>query len=491
MNNSTNDDDDEKSVFYDLIVLGGGSGGIAAARRSAQCGLKVLLIDPNPEALAGTCVNRGCIPKKLFWYHQPQTSNINKSLKNEFLQEEWTEFKENVKKYIKRLNGVYADNLEKDGAKVVQGYGSINLGGHELSVTAESAVYKSKRVLIATGSHPILPRRIPGWDFGITSDQFFDNLSELPASIAVVGSGYVAIELAGVMRKWNVRVELFVRTATILTAFDEMIQEAVAEQLVKDGITIHYDVEVVQLTKVDKDITVHTISTSSREHGSFGPFEYVLWAIGRAGNVPQVKIQDEKLHINRSPFMLVDKEFIQVDREQQVLSSEGNALHPGLYAVGDITGQRMLTPVAIAVGRRLADCWAKLKKEGFDDCGCTQLDEIDWDTVPSVLFTHPPCATIGLTEAEARANLPEPPIIYKSSFVPLKYAFSDEKPQNNYKLICSSKDGKIVGLHMFGEASDEALQGFAVAIRMGATKKDFERTIAIHPTSAEEVILMR
>lgn len=474
---------------FDLIVVGGGSGGVAAARRAALHGARVLLFDAPPLRLGGTCVNAGCVPKKLFWVEAEQaltlrqahpffkatdTSSVDsKGDINEYNGAAfmWEAFKGARAAYIRKLNDIYAGNLERDGVSVK--FGEVVVDGNCVLCNSES--HSGKNVLLASGSRPILPTAIPGFELGITSDDFFA-LEHQPRNVAIVGSGYIAVELAGILGALGSKVSIFVRTPNILTHFDEMLQRVMAEHLTASrGIRIHFGVSIVRVEEgcpKEKQLLTLSLDNGATQDG----FDCLIWAIGRGAITDFIR----RPSLKRTSFG-----HLAVDGHQQCMLEDGSPA-PGFYAVGDVTGDHMLTPVAIAAGRRLAD---RLFGPVKGDSGPL----IDRDCIPSVLFSHPPVGTIGLTEAEARKRYSVS--VYETSFVPLSQALLPHTSATrcHYKLVCdaASPNERILGLHIFGEGSDEALQGFAVAMTCGAGKRDFDRTIAIHPTASEELVTLK
>lgn len=464
-------------MIYDYLVIGGGSGGIASARRAAQYGAKVLLIEEGK--LGGTCVNRGCVPKKVMF----NAGNIADSLKHapfygfdlsqSSVKFSWSHLKSVRDSYIERLNGIYESNLRKAGIDIVQGRGELLSAG---KVRVGEIVYESKKVLIATGSHADWPENVPGAEFGITSDGFFD-LTEQPKKVAIIGAGYIAVELAGIFKALGTDVKLFCRGDSLLRSFDPMIQKGVEKELLRSlNDPSEGEVEVLKETEVSSLQIVFEKKwinfTQKGESKSLGGFDCVVWAIGRDGR------DDFRACDGKNCIMQVDERgFLQVD------SSHCTEIE-NVYALGDITGRHMLTPVAIAAGRALSDRLF----------GGAAHGKFSYELIPSVVFSHPPIGSVGLTEPEARERFGSESIkVYETSFVNMYFTPLpvEGKEQTQYKIICQGPEERLVGLHVIGKGSDEILQGFAVAIKMGATKKDFDQTIAIHPTAAEELVTMR
>jgi glutathione reductase (NADPH) len=443
----------------DLIVIGGGSGGLACAQRAADHGARVALVEPMP--LGGTCVNVGCVPKKLMFYAADIAGNIADAAGYGFSVtqdgHDWRALKRARDAYIRRLNGLYATNIERRG--IVHVRASARFADAH-TVVAGDEVLAAPQVVIATGGRPTVPP-LPGADLGITSDGFF-GLEDRPRSIAIAGSGYVAVELAGIFAAFGTRVTLVIRHDRVLRSFDAMLAAALMKQMREDGIEI-VDHAVPAQVRLAGDH--HELRTADGR--VLGPFDCVLWAIGRDPAV-------ESLDLARAGVRQYDDGYVIVNRFQETSAT-------GVCAIGDVTGQAALTPVAIAAGRRLADRLF----------GGQAGRHLDYDMIPTVIFSHPPIGTVGLSEAEARDVHGESVRCYTSGFMPLYHALTEHKRRAEMKLVVVGPEERIVGLHVIGEGADEMLQGFAVALKMGATKRDFDDTVAIHPTSAEEFVTMR
>ena len=443
----------------DLIVIGGGSGGLACAQRAADYGARVALVEPRP--LGGTCVNVGCVPKKLMFYAAHIAGNIADAAAYGFAvtQEghDWRALKLARDAYIHRLNGIYATNIERRGIVHVRASARF-VDAHKM--VAGDEVLAAPRVVIATGGRPTVPP-IPGAGLGITSDGFFE-LEDRPRSIAIAGSGYVAVELAGIFAALGTKVTLVIRHDRVLRSFEAMLAAALMKQMREDGIEI---VDHAVPTQVRLAGDHHELWTADGR--VLGPFEAVLWAVGRDPAV-------ESLDLARAGVRQYDDGYVIVNRFQETSAA-------GVYAIGDVTGQAALTPVAIAAGRRLADRLF----------GGQAGRHLDYDMIPTVIFSHPPIGTVGLSEVEARDLHGDSVRCYTSRFVPLYHALTEHKRRAEMKLVVVGPEERIVGLHVIGEGADEMLQGFAVALRMGATKRDFDDTVAIHPTSAEEFVTLR
>lgn len=460
-------------MLYDYLVIGGGSGGIASARRAAQYGARVLLIEEGK--LGGTCVNRGCVPKKVMF----NAGNISDAFRQaphygfkglDAVEFSWSHLKGVRDSYIERLNGIYESNLRKAGVDIVQGRGELISSGR---VRVGEVIYEAKKVLIATGSHADWPEKVPGSELGITSDGFFE-LETQPKKVAIIGAGYIAVELAGIFKALGTKVKLFCRGDSLLRSFDPMIQKAVEKELLRgDEVEIIKETEIIEL-KTSNSETRSVLFTQKGNPKEYAGFDCVIWAIGRDGRDDFRSCESD----GKNCVMQVDERgFIQVDASHRTEIEN-------VFALGDITGRHMLTPVAIAAGRALSDHLFGNSKDF----------KFSYELIPSVVFSHPPIGSVGLTEPEARARFGSDSIkIYETSFVNMYFTPlpAEWKEQTQYKLVCQGPEERIVGLHIIGRGSDEILQGFAVAVKMGATKKDFDGTIAIHPTASEELVTMR
>ncbi len=444
---------------YDLLVIGGGSGGLAHAQRAAEYGARAAVIEYGP--LGGTCVNVGCVPKKVMWYASEMQHHLDHAADYGFdidvRGHDWASLKARRDAYVTRLNGIYENNLDRRGVDFIQGTAHF-VDPHTLAVGDEH--YRAERIAIATGGRPMVPD-IPGAGYGIVSDDFF-TLEEQPQRVLIAGSGYIAVELGGVFNALGSDVNIVVRKDGIVRSFDAMLGEEVMEAMEASG--IRFDIRVIpeSLEKTDGGLVMTSV-----DGRRFGPVDCVLWAIGREPNSDTLRLDAAGVHTDEQGFIPVDK------------YQATNVGH--IFAIGDVTGAQALTPVAIAAGRRLADrIYGKMEGR-----------HLDYRLVPTVIFSHPPMGTVGMTEAEARAEHGDAVKVYLSRFTPMYYALGEKKQRSVMKLITVGSDERIVGCHVIGDGADEMMQGFAVAIRMGATKKDFDDTVAIHPTSAEELVTMR
>ncbi|KAI9253483.1 glutathione-disulfide reductase [Phascolomyces articulosus] len=452
--------------MYDFIVIGGGSGGIAAARRaSGLYAARVALVEAH-SGLGGTCVNVGCVPKKIMWNTATIAESLHDAqelgfqLKDPKAPLDWALVKQKRDAYIKRLNGIYETNLEKAKVEHIRGIAEF-VDNHTIRVKESpedpGVEMVATNILIATGGHAILPD-IPGADLGIDSDGFFD-LEYQPKRVAVIGTGYIGIEIAGIFNELGTEVTVYSRTQEILRKFDPVIHENMLQEMQNSGIQFMFDSRVTALEKTASGSICVKSNKDDLE------VDCVLWAVGRAPNVKKLNLSIANVETN-------EKGFITVDKFQ-------NTSQDGIYAVGDCVGHFELTPVAIAAGRRLADRLF----------GVTNAF-LEYENIPTVLFGHPTAGAIGLTEEQAREKYGDRVKVYNTKFTNLYYALLDRKQPNAFKLIVTGPEEKVVGLHIFGKGTDEMLQGFGVAIRMGATKADFDNCVAIHPTASEELVTL-
>jgi glutathione reductase (NADPH) len=446
---------------FDLVVIGGGSGGLACAQRAVEYGAKVALVES--ARLGGTCVNVGCVPKKVMWNaaqiahaaHDAPHYGFDLSLAGH----DWGALRAARDAYIQRLNGIYERNLANRKVELVRGHGRFTAVGE---VRVGDCTLEAPQVVIATGGRPLVPA-IPGAHFGITSDGFFA-LESRPARVAVVGSGYIAVELAGVFAALGSAVSLVLRRDRVLRHFDAMLGDTLMKIMRDDGMDLVTHALPRALER-DVDGSLRLLTADGR---TLGPWDCVIWAIGREPLV-------DELGLDRAGVSLDESGHIAVDPFQRTNVA-------GIHAIGDVTGRALLTPVAIAAGRRLAD-----RLFG----GMTER-RLDYSNIPTVVFSHPPIGTVGLSEQEARDRHGAADVkVYTSGFVPMYHALTPRKPRAEMKLVTVGAEQRIVGCHVIGAGADEMLQGFAVAVKMGATKRDFDETVAIHPTSAEEFVTMR
>ena len=445
---------------YDLIVIGGGSGGLAAAQRAALHGARALVFETG--RLGGTCVNVGCVPKKVMWTAAQLAQALDDAGGYGFDVtvggHDWQRLKTSRDSYIEFLNGIYARNLDRNAVELVRS--RARLQGPRTVLDAHGQAYTAEHIIIATGGYPRVPA-VPGAELGITSDGFFE-LERRPDRVAVIGSGYIAVELAGVLRGLGSEVKQFVRYDSVLRNFDPMLSGRLMEELAAHGVEVVTGVVPQRISRRDG------LCLGAVDGRNFEGFDCLIWAIGREANTRDLGLEEAGIAVDGNGDVPVDE--LQVTNVANV------------YAVGDVTGKAQLTPVAIAAGRRLAD-------RVFGG----QTDRhLSYELIPTVVFSHPPIGTVGLTETEARARYSQDELkIYTSEFVPMYHALTERRPKSAMKLITLGEDERVIGCHIIGPGADEMLQGFAVAVRMGARKADLDDTVAIHPTSAEELVTMR
>ncbi|KJE89892.1 glutathione reductase [Capsaspora owczarzaki ATCC 30864] len=449
------------TAVYDYLVIGGGSGGIASARRAALHGAKTALVEY--QRLGGTCVNVGCVPKKVMWntasmaeaLHDAPDYGFDVTVKGF----SWSSIRTKRDEYIKRLNGIYQGNLERDKIDILRGRARF-VGPKQVSV--DGKIYSAKHILIATGSYAKLPD-VPGAHHGITSDGFFE-LNEQPKKVAVVGAGYIAVELAGIFRALGSEVSLLVRHDGVLRKFDSMLHKGVEEELTASGVNLLLNTHVSSVTKDDSGHLSLALTNGTTQSG----FDCLVWAIGRSPTI-------EDLDLEKTGVSLDKDGLIKVDEFQ-------NTTHEGIHAVGDVASHWQLTPVAIAAGRRLSERLF---------AGKTDL-KLEYENIASVVFSHPALGTVGLSEEDAIAKHGKDNLkIYSATFTNMYHSMTTRKTKTRVKLVCLGKEEKVIGVHVIGIGADEMIQGFAVAVKMGATKAQFDDTVAIHPTASEELVTLR
>ena len=445
---------------YDVIALGAGSGGLSVVERAASYGQCCAVVERGK--MGGTCVNVGCVPKKIMWFGASIAEMIEDApgygydlACNGF---DWAKLVERRQKYIAGINTWYHGYLKDLGIDEIEGEASF-VDAH--TITVEGKRYTARDIFIATGTEPALPG-IPGIEHAITSDGFFA-LESQPKKVAIVGSGYIAVELAGVLNALGSEVSLFLRKEHVLGEFDEMLQTVLKERLAQSGIELRLRCEIISIERNAGG----GLSLQDTHGVGMDGVDEIIYAIGRKADL-------DTLNLDKAGVATNDRGFIEADLYQQTSQ-------PNIYALGDITGRAALTPVAIAAGRRLAD-------RLYDG---QEQRHLDYELIPTVVFSHPPIGTVGLTEQAARASYGDRVRIYQTRFTAMYNSISGHDVPTAMKLVCIDAEEKIVGCHMIGPGVDEMLQGFAVAIRMGATKRDFDDTVAIHPTSAEELVTMR
>ncbi len=450
---------------FDYIAIGGGSGGIASANRAAKLGKKAAVIEA--KYIGGTCVNVGCVPKKAMWY----AGQISDALKyandygfSQYLSEgkssfDWSTLVTNREAYIERIHAAYQRGFDANKVTVINGFAKFV---DKNTVEVNGKLITADHITIATGGRPTIPT-IDGAEYGIDSDGFFA-LTTQPKSVAVVGAGYIAVELAGVFYALGSETHLVVRKEKPLRGFDNMLSDTLVEQMAKHGPTLHNHSTPQRIEKLNDGRLVVHLSNGK----TIGPVDTLVWAIGREPATDNINIAATGITLDKRGFIPTDKfQNTEID---------------GIYAVGDNTGRAQLTPVAVAAGRRLCERLFNNKPN----------EHLDYSGIATVVFSHPVIGTVGLTEDEAIAEYGKDNIkVYNSQFTALYQAITEDyRDPTRMKLICAGPEEKVVGLHSIGFGSDELLQGFAVAMKMGATKADFDNTVAIHPTSAEEFVTL-
>ncbi len=446
---------------YDYIAIGGGSGGIASINRAASYGKKCAIIEG--KHLGGTCVNVGCVPKKVMWYganmaealyHYAPDYGFDVDVKSF----DYGKLVENRNAYISRIHTSYNNVLAKNNVDVITGYAKF-IDKNTVEVNGEQI--RAEHILIAVGGKPSRPD-VKGAEYGIDSDGLFE-LTQLPKRVAVVGAGYIAVEIAGVFNSLGAQTHLFVRGDRPLRAFDADIVDVLTNVMQTDGLTLHTKATPQEVIK-NSDESLTLVLADGRTQ----TVDCLIWAVGRTPATGGLGLKNAGVNVNEQGKILVDK--------------FQNTNVDGIYAVGDVmAGGIDLTPVAVAAGRRLSERLFNNKPN----------EHLDYTLVPTVIFSHPPIGTIGLSETAARAQFGEAVKVYTSNFTPMYSAITSHRQPCRMKLVCVGDNEKVVGLHGIGFGVDEMIQGFAVAIKMGATKADFDNTVAIHPTGSEEFVTMR
>jgi len=451
----------EQLFDFDYICIGGGSGGIASANRASMYGAKVAIIEA--KDLGGTCVNVGCVPKKVMWHGAQVAEAINLYSEDYGFDVDvngfsWAKMVENRQAYIGRIHESYDRVLGNNKVEVIKGFATFI---DKNTVEVDGKKFTAKHITIATGGRPTIPN-IPGAEFGIDSNGFFE-IKEQPKRVAVVGAGYIAVEIAGVLSALGTETHIFVRKESPLRSFDPLIIDTLVEVMEAEGPTLHTHSTPKEVIKEsDGSLTLHL------ESGDSYNVDTLIWAIGRHPATDVINLAATGVETN-------DRGYIKVDAYQ-----ETNI--PGIYCVGDIMeGGVELTPVAVKAGRQLSERLFNNKPEA----------KMDYSLIPTVVFSHPPIGTIGLTEQQAIEQYGEKSVkVYQSGFTSMYTAVTKHRQPCKMKLVCAGENEVVVGLHGIGFTVDEMIQGFAVAMKMGATKADFDSVVAIHPTGSEEFVTM-
>jgi len=448
------------SKHYDLIAIGAGSGGISVVERAAEYGANCAVIESGK--MGGTCVNVGCVPKKVMWNAATMAHALENAVDYGFDVDvkgfNWQKLIAARENYISGINQWYDGYLSDKKIDVIKGSAGF-VDAKTLLVGDQQ--FSADHIVIAPGSTPV-KGDIPGAEFGGTSDDFFA-LQSRPDNVAIVGSGYIAVELAGVLNALGAEVTLLVRSSSVLTHFDTLLRETLMKELLTSGINVLVNTTIEEIEKTNEN-SLHLRCNNSQFYEGF---DCLLWAIGRKPNTEGLNLEALGVELDSRGAVVTD--------DYQNTNVEN------IYALGDVTLRAPLTPVAIAAGRRLAD---RIFNHQTDR-------HLDYSNIATVIFSHPPAGTVGLSEEAARKQFGNEVKVYQTTFTPMVYAFTQHQPQTAMKLVTLGKEEKIIGCHIIGDGADEMLQGYAVAIKMGACKADFDNTVAIHPTSAEELVTMR
>ena len=444
---------------YDLFVIGAGSGGVRAARVSAAHGAKVAIAEE--YRVGGTCVIRGCVPKKLLIYGAHFAEDLRDAKQfgwdvPEPCNFSWPRLRDNVLSEVDRINGAYTSTLTNHGVEILEERATVS-GPNEVTLASGRTVTAGK-ILIAVGARPAVPA-CPGHELGITSNEAF-HLDAVPKRILIAGAGYIANEFAGIFNEFGSKVTLINRTDVILRGYDESIRDRLLQISMLKGIDFRFHAEFEGIEKGDDGCL--TVKMSNHEPITV---DCVMFATGRVPNT-------EGLGLEAAGVALDEKGAIQVD-------ADSKSSCDSIYAVGDVTNRVQLTPVAIREGQAFADTVFGNKPH-----------QVDYENIPSAVFSHPPMAGVGMTEAQAKTKLGSVKV-YQSDFRPMKNVLAGRNERALYKMICDSETERVVGLHMIGPDAPEILQAAAIAVKAGLTKADFDQTVALHPSMAEELVLMR
>lgn len=443
---------------YDLLVIGAGSGGVRAARMSAQKGARVAVVES--RYLGGTCVNVGCVPKKLFVYASEFAQSFRDSKGYGYTVDEmprfnWDVLRDNKNAEIQRLNGIYQRLLETPGVEILHGEGAF-ISPHEVKVGSE--VYSAKNILIATGSWPV-KSQIPGHEHTLTSNEFF-YMEHFPKDVIVVGGGYIAVEFAGILNGLGANTHLIYRGEPVLRGFDETVRHFVSNELIQSGINLHYHTTIERVDRLDNGRLSATL-----HNGEVMEADEIINATGRKALV-------EPLNLEAAGVKIAHHGNLDVNEHYQT-----NVEH--IYAVGDVIGRVQLTPVALAEGMYISE-------HLFGDTP----RPVNYDLIPTAVFCQPNIGTVGMTEQQAALDYDEVRV-FESDFKPMKNTLSGSSERMYMKLLVEAESDLVIGCHMVGPDAGEIIQGIGVAMNAGATKADFDRTIGIHPTAAEEFVTMR
>lgn len=447
---------------YDLVVIGAGSGGVRASRMAAAQGWKVAVIEAN--YLGGTCVNVGCVPKKLFVYGSEYASSVTAAkgygIELELKNIHWPTLRDNKTNEIHRLNGIYNNLLVNAGVEVIRGFGRVTGANFvEVEAASEKRTLTAERILVATGGWPFKPE-IEGAEYGFTSNEAF-YLDKLPQRVVVVGGGYIAVEFAGIFNGLGCDTHLLYRGEQILRGFDSEVRQFAAQQIAGSGVHIHTQTEITQVEKqADGTLVCHL------NDGSTLACDGLMFATGRRPLTRNIGLTEVGVALADNGNVLVN-EFFQTSV-------------PSIYALGDIIGTPELTPVALAQAMKLIAYWHKGDNR-----------PLDYNNIPTAVFCQPNIGTVGLTEEQAREQFGDDVTVFASEFRGMKHTMTGLSIRTLMKLVVHTSTDKVLGAHMVGDDAGEIIQGLAVAIKAGATKAVFDSTLGIHPTAAEEFVTMR
>ena len=443
---------------FELLVIGAGSGGVRASRMAAARGIRTAVVEN--RYLGGTCVNVGCVPKKLFVYASEYAEKFEEAagfgVEGSLNRFDWPTLRDNKTNEIKRLNGIYNNLLENSGVTILNGSASL-LDAHTVKVGDQT--YSAERILIATGGWPVKPD-IPGAELGITSNEVF-YLDEFPQRVVIVGGGYIAVEFAGIFNGLGAEAHLLYRGEQILRGFDQDVRDFASAQIAHKGVRIHTETDIKRIDKLD-DGTLRC----QLNNGELLDADCVMFATGRRPQTDGLNLEGVGVEVRDNGTIEVDHFF--------------RTSVPSIYALGDVIGTPQLTPVALAQAMKLVAHWYAGDQE-----------PMTYDNIPTAVFCQPNIATVGLTEEQAVKRYGDDITVFESSFRPMKHTISGLPERTLMKLIVHTSSDRVVGVHMVGAEAGEIIQGLAVAVKAGATKAVFDSTIGIHPTAAEEFVTMR
>jgi glutathione reductase (NADPH) len=446
-----------KEYDFDLFVIGAGSGGVRAARMAAAKGKKVAIAEVSD--LGGTCVNVGCVPKKLFVYASqfPEFFHASKGYGWTIQQPhsfDWETLRNNKTQEITRLNGIYQQLLTNSGAQIINGRATLK-GPQQVAINGQT--YGAENILIATGGWPYIPE-FEGSELAISSNEMF-SLDQLPKQAVIVGGGYIAVEFAGILNGLGVQTDLIYRGDRLLKTFDPQCSDKVTEGMIAKGVNIHLKTEVSSISGKENNLTVHLNNGQSIEAG------IALYATGRTANTKSLGLENTAIKTQANGAIVVNDYF--------------QTAEPTIYALGDVIDRVQLTPVAIQESMLLLELL-------YGD----SQSKMDYANIPTAVFSQPELATVGLTEQQAKEQYSNIKV-YESDFRPMFETLGQGEGRVYIKLIVDTATDRVVGCHMVGEHAAEIIQGIAIAIKAGATKTDFDQTMGIHPTVAEEFVTLR